>query len=86
MPKRTATKKTTATEPDFEQSLAELEKLVSRLEKGDLGLEDSLKQFERGIELTRHCQSALKAAELRVKKLVTRNGITTEEPFEPDSP
>ncbi|HET9679683.1 MAG TPA: exodeoxyribonuclease VII small subunit [Gammaproteobacteria bacterium] len=85
MPKRTATKATPASGPDFEQSLAELEKLVSRLEKGDLGLEDSLKEFERGIELTRYCQSALKEAELRVKKLVTRNGVTTQEPFDLDN-
>lgn len=71
-------------EPDFEKSLAELEKLVTRLEEGDLSLEDSLKQFERGIELTRSCQTALKNAELRVKKLGLQNGRPEESDFEGD--
>jgi exodeoxyribonuclease VII small subunit len=57
---------------DFEQSLAELEKLVERLEQGDLPLEEALKDFERGVELTRHCQTALKAAQQRVEVLLRR--------------
>lgn len=40
---------------DFEKSLAELEQLVARMEQGDLSLEESLKQFERGIALARSC-------------------------------
>lgn len=56
--------------PDFERSLAELEALVTRMEKGDLSLEDSLAQFERGIALSRHCQQALKAAEQKIDMLV----------------
>jgi exodeoxyribonuclease VII small subunit len=62
------------TPPDFEQALAELETLVARLERGDLPLEDALRTFERGVELTRHCQSSLKAAEQRVEILLKRNG------------
>ena len=58
--------------PDFEQSLAELEQLVERLERGDLPLEEALKDFERGVELTRHCQTALKAAQQRVEILLRR--------------
>lgn len=54
---------------DFEASLAELEELVTRMEEGSLSLEDSLAAFERGIKLTRDCQSALRAAELRIKAL-----------------
>ena len=54
---------------DFEAALAELEELVGRMESGTLSLEDSLKAFERGIKLTRQCQSALRQAELRVKAL-----------------
>ena len=54
---------------DFEASLAELEALVTRMEEGTLGLEESLAAFERGIKLTRDCQSALRDAELRIKAL-----------------
>ena len=53
----------------FEQAMAELDKLVSRMEDGELSLDDSLKAFERGVMLTRKCQEALSQAELRVKTL-----------------
>ena len=56
-------------ELNFETALDELEGLVAQLEEGDLSLEDSLSAFERGVKLTRRCQSALQAAELRVKVL-----------------
>jgi len=59
-------------EPDFETALAELEQLVARMEAGDMTLEASLAAFERGVALTRQCQTALRHAELRVKVL-TRN-------------
>ena len=54
---------------DFEKALAELEKLVGELEKGELPLEASLKAFERGIELTRLCQRELAQAEQKVRVL-----------------
>ena len=53
----------------LEQALKELEQIVVRLEKGDLPLAEAIKQFERGVELTRHCQSALKEAEQKVQVL-----------------
>ncbi|MEM1089257.1 MAG: exodeoxyribonuclease VII small subunit [Pseudomonadota bacterium] len=56
--------------PDFEQSLAELETLVEQMESGELTLEKSLAQFERGMELTKTCQEALNAAQLRVDTLL----------------
>lgn len=59
--------------PDFEAALAELEGLVQRMEGGELSLEDSLQEFERGVQLTRICQDALKAAEQRVR-LLSANG------------
>ena len=65
----------------FEQSLAELEQLVQRLEGGDLPLDEALKTFERGIELTRHCQSSLKAARQKVDILLKRSGQMEVEPF-----
>ena len=67
--------------PDFEKSLAELETLVEKLEAGDLPLEDALKSFERGIGLTRECQSALDSAQAKVEILLKRNGEKLE-PFE----
>ncbi len=61
-------------EPDFEQALAELEQLVERLERGDLPLDEALKTFERGVALTRHCQTSLKAAQQKVEILLKKNG------------
>lgn len=57
--------------PDFETALAELEGLVSRLESGDLSLDQSLACFKRGVELTRHCQSVLDEAQKNVEQLTT---------------
>jgi exodeoxyribonuclease VII small subunit len=55
--------------PDFEAALAELETIVQRLEQGELSLEESLRQFERGIVLTRSCQKALQQAEQKIRVL-----------------
>ena len=65
------------TEIDFEKALAELEQLVETMEKGDLTLEESLKQFERGVTLTRACQQALANAEQKVQ-ILTRNNESGE--------
>ena len=59
---------------DFEKSLQELESLVERLEAGDLSLEESLKDFERGVALTRACQKALAEAEQKVQILLNEQG------------
>ena len=55
---------------DLEKSLAELETIVEQLESGELPLETSLKEFERGVRLSRECQGALKDAEQRVQVLM----------------
>ena len=60
--------------PDFEQSLTELEALVAKLEQGDVPLEEALKTFERGVALTRQCQTALRTAQQKVEVLLARNG------------
>jgi len=60
---------------DFEAALEELEELVARMETGDMTLEASLAAFERGVKLTRHCQAALRSAELKVQKLTEDNEI-----------
>lgn len=54
----------------FEQSMAELEQLVSQLEQGDLPLDQALAHFERGIQLTRQCQQQLEQAEQKVQVLL----------------
>ena len=54
--------------------MAELEDIVERLEHGELPLEESLRQFERGVELTRSCQTALKQAEQKVRILTAKPG------------
>ena len=66
---------------DFEKALAELETLVGRLERGDLPLDEALKTFERGVELTRHCQAALKTAQQKVEILLARSGEAEIAPF-----
>jgi len=72
--------------PDFERSLAELEAIVEKLEAGDLSLDESLKQFERGVQLTRVCQTALKQAEHKVEILMRKSGTNDFEaaPFTAD--
>ena len=70
--------------PDFEQSLTELESLVQKLEAGDVPLEEALKTFERGVALTRQCQTALRTAQQKVEVLLTKNGAETLEPFDDD--
>lgn len=77
---------TQAPAPDFEQSLAELETIVEKLEQGELSLDESLQYFERGVQLTRVCQSALKQAEQKVEILMRKTGQSDEletRPFDP---
>jgi exodeoxyribonuclease VII small subunit len=72
--------------PDFETALAELEALVEKMEQGDLTLDESLQQFERGVQLTRSCQQALKTAEQKVQVLLEKDGQVSLEPFADDEP
>ena len=69
--------------PDFEAALAELEQIVERLEQGELSLEESLRQFERGVELTRGCQKSLRQAEQKISILSRGTDGETVEPFVP---
>ncbi|MCB1649521.1 MAG: exodeoxyribonuclease VII small subunit [Pseudomonadales bacterium] len=59
---------------NFEESLASLEAIVSSMEDGELSLEESLQAFEKGIRLTRECQSALQKAEQKVQVLMSESG------------
>lgn len=69
-----------ASKVDFEAALQELESLVRQMESGELGLEESLAAFERGVLLTRRCQAALKQAELRVQALSADNEFEDLDP------
>jgi exodeoxyribonuclease VII small subunit len=57
-------------EPSFEEALAALETIVERLEKGELGLEESLKLYEEGIRLSRLCHGKLEEAEGKIEMLL----------------
>lgn len=77
--------KKTETGPDFEKTLAELEKLVSNLEEGDLSLDESLSGFKQGIELTRQCQTVLDNAQQTVEQLTNNEDEGSLKTFEPDA-
>ena len=68
----------------FEASIEKLEKLVEKMEDGDLTLEESLKVFEEGVKLTRECQQALVDAEQKVRVLMEECGEVTSTDFEVD--
>ncbi|GEM_PF-817991 len=73
----------------FEAALAELESIVATLESGEMTLEQSLSSFERGVVLTKQCQTMLKNAELRVDQLVGADGSaepSSVESFDVDKP
>lgn len=66
---------------DFEASMGELESLVEKMEQGEFSLEDSIKQFERGMQLARNCQRALRNAEQKVMKLAADNNQESLQDF-----
>ena len=68
--------------PDFEKALEELEELVEQLESGELNLDQSLKQFKRGVELTRHCQGVLDQAQQTVEQLLNVEDDSSAAPLE----
>ena len=68
--------------PDFEHALKELENLVEQLESGELSLDETLKQFRRGVELTRHCQTVLDQAQQSVEQLMTLEVESNANPVE----
>jgi exodeoxyribonuclease VII small subunit len=67
----------------FEDALARLEQIVDTLETGKLPLEDSLKAFEEGVVMARHCARYLDAAEKRIEMLTKDEaGVLRTDPFE----
>ena len=67
---------------DFEAAMGELESLVEKMELGEFSLEESIKQFERGMVLVRSCQKSLRAAEQKVLKLAGDGDQEALEDFE----
>lgn len=77
---------------DFESAIAELETIVTKLEQGDLPLEQSLALFERGVQLSRFCHGKLEDAERRIEILTERGDVrpapgnlVSPDPNRPDS-
>jgi len=67
----------------LEKTLEELDELVERLETGEMPLNQALKEFERGIKLTRQCQAVLKQAEQKIEILLA--DADEPAPFEADA-
>jgi len=66
----------------YEESMKELEQIVKDLESGELSLDESIQKFEKGIELSKHCNSLLEDAEKKITLLIEReNGDVNEVPF-----
>jgi exodeoxyribonuclease VII small subunit len=71
--------------PKFEECLQRLEKIVDELETGNVSLEQALKLFEEGTQLSSSCRKELEEAEGRVEILLKQNGKLQTEPYEPGS-
>ncbi|MDU4093519.1 MAG: exodeoxyribonuclease VII small subunit [Pantoea sp.] len=69
----------------FETSLQQLEQIVTRLESGDLPLEEALNEFERGVQLAKTGQKTLQQAEQRVQILLNDDKDAALTPFTPDA-
>ena len=69
--------------PKFEECLQRLEKIVDELETGNVSLEQALKLFEEGTQLSSSCRKELEEAEGRVEILLKQNGKIQAEPYEP---
>lgn len=67
---------------DFELSLNELEAIVTKMESGELSLDESLKTFEKGISIASSCQQALDQASQKIEILVKENSLDKTIPFE----
>ncbi len=74
-------------ETKFEEALKKLEKIVEDLEKGDLSLDEALKKYQEGIELSRTCSSKLENAKKKIDILVkNKKGDFEFKPFAETKP
>ncbi len=72
-------------EKNFEQSMQDLEKIVTELEKGDLNLDESVKKFEEGMKLAKQCNNMLEKAEKKITILLEKDGELEEKDFIEDN-
>ena len=68
-------------EENFETKMESLEEVVAKLEKGDLSLEDSLNEFEKGMKISKDCSKLLEDAEKRITIILEKDGELKEENF-----
>lgn len=68
-------------EKNFEQSMQDLEKIVTELEKGDLNLDESVKKFEEGMKIAKQCNNMLEKAEKKITILLEKDGELEEKDF-----
>ncbi len=61
-------------QPSFEQAIEQLEAIIDRIESGEIGLERSIAEYERGVALIRRCRQVLESAEQRVEELQRQTG------------
>ncbi|HWZ57189.1 MAG TPA: exodeoxyribonuclease VII small subunit [Verrucomicrobiae bacterium] len=72
--------------PEFEHSLSRLEEIVGKLESANLSLDDAMKLFEEGVQLSRDCQKYLEQAEGKVEILLKKaGGEMAAQPFDPEA-
>jgi len=79
----TKSRKNTEFEKSFEEAMCDLEQIVSKLEKGDVSLEESISNFQQGIELSRYCAAKLDEAEKKISILLQdEEGNLVEKDFD----
>ena len=72
--------------PSFEEALTQLEEITERIEKGEIGLEESIAQYERGMGLVKQCRDILTKAEHKIQQLQEKSdGTLGMKPFKPTS-
>ena len=64
--------------PGFEESIKELAGIVGKIEQGQIPLQDSIEQYERGMELIKHCREILQKAEQRIEKISEGKKVETQ--------
>lgn len=72
--------------PSFEQSLEDLESIIARVESGEVGLEKSIEEYERGVELIKRCRAILERAEQRIQHLSLEDLESAGGSSRPDAP
>ncbi len=68
-------------EDNFENKMKQLEEIVKKLENGELNLDDSVIEFEKGIKLSKECNKVLEETEKKISILINKNGEIKEEDF-----